>query len=239
MKKLLFVLSAICVLSLAGCASNKTENENVINEPTPSVENQVVEPTNEVEDTKVALNLMSLVPENVTEGEYYDLEDVTLANSVYEVKYLKNGLDESINFFKDGEVKEVFFFNSSYEVDEENPNSTNYANIVIEDLYVFKNAYLISVEKNVYHTPSRYFNFYNSDLELIDSFRSDSANIFAINDDKIYFSVSLNPNVPNEESYSVDNWYREDIELSEEDGELLQTILNTTERNAKYAPVSQ
>lgn len=170
MKKIIFVLSLVCVISLVGCKNNEAIENNEINNP------EVSNPSSEIENVESSItfkytDLESLraegvVPEIVNEGKYYDVGVVKLGNKAYIVKFVSEKVMSE--YYEQEFVEEkLVFFDGENEVKSFVLKTENGLENYSKEISIFKDKYIVTISDDGAGNTLQSLNIYDENLEVV------------------------------------------------------------------------
>ena len=172
MKKIIFVLSLVCAISLVACKNNEVIENNEINNSevsNPSGEMEKVESSITFKYTDLeSLRAEGVVPEIVNEGKYYDVGVVKLGNKAYTVKFIaKKIIDEDYEYVGEFLQQRLVFFDEENEIKSFVLKTENGLENYSKEISIFKDKYIVTVSDNGAGDSLQSLNIYDENLEVV------------------------------------------------------------------------
>ena len=170
MKKIVFVLSLISVISLVACGNDESKNNDVKGpEVNISTSGEVDENANYITFKYTDLESLKsegVVPEMVNENKYYDVGKIRLGDKIYMVKYIKEKMFDE--YYGAEFVKEkLVFFDGEVEVRSFILKNENGLENYTDEISIFKDKYIVTISDDGAGNTLQSLNIYDENLEVV------------------------------------------------------------------------
>ncbi len=170
MKKIIFVLCLISVISLVACGNDEIKDNDVKGpEVNVSTSGEVDKEANYITFKYTSIDDLKsegVVPEIVNKEKYYDVGEVKLGENIYNVKYIK--AKTSVDYYDDEFVEEkLVFFDEKNEVKSFVLKTENGLDNYSKEISIFKDKYIVTVSDNGAGDSLQSLNIYDENLSNV------------------------------------------------------------------------